>query len=191
MAELKPLLPLAWPPDKRDGDKLVPVIRGREAVLFCVYVLAPTESRTPIKIGYTGQLTKRLPKIRNAYWYASDERIDLFWSAWFEHESRARQIEAMTYALLESKRVRNKSEWFRVTPEWGRQAILVAAHKAEIPVISHESYVSLCRWKSDLPLECRLPGKQRGVREAAAQRVRNAVELACYVAQEAKHADNY
>jgi hypothetical protein len=191
MKTLAPLPPVPWPPHKRDGDKLVPVIRGREAVLYCVYIMAPTESRTPIKIGYTGQLTRRLPHIRNAYWYGSDERVDLFWSAWFEKESRARQIEAMTYALLDGRRVRNKSEWFGVTPEWGRQAILVAANKAGIPVISHEQYVSLCRWKSQLPLECRLPGKQRGVRGAVAQRVRNAVELACYIASEANNADNY
>jgi hypothetical protein len=189
--KLTPLAPLTWPMRVQFGnDKFVPILRGREvAELFCVYVVAPVKSRTPIKVGHTGALSRRLSHIRNAYYYAGTERVELFWAAWFEDQAAAVKVEAMTHALLESKRLRNTSEWFQVLPEWGKQAILVAAKKADVPLITHEKYVSLCRWRSTIPLEYRIPRpRQRSEKQAVAQRVRNAVELACYIEQEARGA---
>src|SRR5260370_14718334 len=101
MAEPAPLRPLQWPPahawndEMGRNERVIPVVDGGEATLSAVYVVAPTKARQPSKIGYTQSLSRRLLCLRNAWSYASDDRLCLFWVAWFIQEQEARQVECV------------------------------------------------------------------------------------------------
>jgi hypothetical protein len=142
-----PLKPVAWPPKRWHGDKLVPTnSEGREIALFAVYVIAPSKAREPVLVGATDNLSKRLGTIRSS---ERGERSSLFWAGWCFSHAHAKRVARTALALLarSRKRAGRGRSGFCLAPEWAKAAILIAARKAEVRIISHERYLATCRWR--------------------------------------------
>jgi hypothetical protein len=197
------LTPVPWPPhDLPCGgtkDSFVPVLRGRERVLWCIYLAASEHGRCPTKIACAHSGLRRTVRAgearapedftpkehRRAHWerrpwghhhrqnlsrqlhedrkYGRRPRdpsrrcddLALFWSAWFQWERDADDVERLVRYRLRAEHQIGK--WYDVAPEVAREIIVSAAHDLRRKFLPHDKFVNCCRWRRTLPIECRLP----------------------------------
>jgi hypothetical protein len=172
--------PVPWPPERASGgtnDRLVPVVDGREVVLWCVYVLAPEHARRPTQVGHAHCGTRlkfhrqRPAHLRPAYTHKLSlgdhlhevrkrqrgrfDDLRLFWAAWFEHQGDALDVEAMVLNRLGAKHRTGK--WLDHHPEAVREAVMAAADELGRKYLPHDRFVECCRWRSTLPIACQIP----------------------------------
>jgi len=104
------------------------------------------------------------------------DRIMLFWVAWFASFQAASRVLKVSEDLLVKTRI-GSNHWYSVSPEHAQSVVIDASQQSSETFMDHEEYVKLCKWRSDLAPENRIP-RHRYEEKMVHRRIDNAVALA-------------
>ncbi len=165
------MMPLPWPPARRSNDKLVPVLKGSERRLTCVYLVSPRPDYAACQIGIGHPHLGRLAGL--ATMQGRGYAVDLFGTLWFQYAQDAQAVVKSVIGRLRG----GEGAWFAVPVSEAYGAMVAAARDVGASCLDYEGYCAACQWRSELPLDRRLAVTRREVR-AVGQRMVDAAELA-------------
>ncbi len=109
-----------------------------EQQFACVYAVGPSGGR-PLRFGWARQLQDRMQQLQLGSW----KELTIHQIVWTVGDMLAVRLLQDTIALVEKRRL--YGDWFDVTADLGKQAILVAADKQVVPTFSHTEMLEKVR----------------------------------------------
>jgi hypothetical protein len=113
--------------------------------LHAIYVIGPGNG--PLKIGYAKNVQARLSSIAMAHW---EHDIELHFFCWCAGTVFTRALEKRVHLRFDDKRVRG--EWFDVTADEAKEAIVSIARATKISIYTQESIDACKRAKVEAEL---------------------------------------
>ncbi len=130
---------------------VVPVIDGRPVTLACVYIAAPIDAQSSVKIGTAVDLKRHWTDLQRRYRDEFD--LGLFHVAWFPSRGIAARVCADVHRMVRKANKFRGSDWCDVPIKWAWNAIGVATRNIGANMLTHEQYLAICQPARDMRFE--------------------------------------
>ena len=99
----------------------------------CAVYAIGIQDGTPLKIGITTDLAKRIGQLQVGHW----QKLKCHVITWTSSVEKSQLIERKCHALLEKAQKHISGEWFTIDPEWAAKVIVHVADSLNIRTLSH------------------------------------------------------